>query len=319
MNIALVTCETLAQYAAPNVDDEDNLLTRYLRQQGHRVEPRVWSNPAVDWLSYDVVVLKSPWDYFDRVREFYAWLDRVEALGVRLLNPVATVRWNAHKGYLRDMEQAGVRIVPTHWLARGSRFEPAALFAALRTERLVVKPAVSGGAKNTFDLTPAEAARRAPELTELLRHEDFLAQPFQPLIQEQGEWSLIYLGGEYSHCVLKTPKTGDFRVQHYLGGGIEPREAPTHLRATADQIIRDFAQGCLYARVDGLDANGELLLMELELIEPFLYLASAEGSLARYEQALQLLSLRAEHSAHQAASIRPLCETSNPNRQALRQ
>ena len=286
MNIALVTCETLAQYAAPNVDDEDNLLTRYLREQGHHVEPRVWTNPAVNWLAYDVVVLKSPWDYFDRVQEFYAWLDRLEALGVRLLNPVGTVRWNADKKYLRDMEQAGIRIVPTRWLPQGSVFEAENLFEALNAEQLVVKPAVSGGAKNTFELSRAEAIRRTPELNELLRHEDFLAQPFQRQIQEQGEWSLIYLGGEYSHCVLKTPKAGDFRVQHYLGGGITPREAPAYLRQAADRIVREFATGCLYARVDGIEADGELLLMELELIEPFLYLASAEGSLARYNQGL---------------------------------
>ncbi|UOG75115.1 hypothetical protein MTX78_00620 [Hymenobacter tibetensis] len=287
MNIALVTCESLAQYAAPNIDDEDSLLTRHLRAQGHHVEPRIWSNPAVDWHAYDVVLLKSPWDYFDRVQEFYAWLDRMEGEGIRMLNPVSTVRWNADKQYLLDMERQGVRIVPTHWLPCGTQFQAQVVFAALGTDRLVVKPAVSGGAKNTFDLNLAEAERRSAELTELLREEDFLAQPFLPQIQTEGEWSLVYLGGEYSHCVLKTPKSGDFRVQHYLGGGIEPREAPAHLRRTADDIVQRFAADCLYARVDGVDANGELLLMELELIEPFLYLDTAEGSFARYETKLK--------------------------------
>ncbi|GAA4365588.1 hypothetical protein GCM10023185_35960 [Hymenobacter saemangeumensis] len=289
MNLALVTSQVLAQYAS-NQDDEDSLLLRYLREQGHHVDYCLWTDPAVNWRQYDVVVLKSPWDYFDRVGEFYQWLDSLDQLGVRLLNPTATVRWNADKKYLRDMEQAGVRIVPTHWLPQGSSFHPDELFAQLATERLVVKPAVSGGAKNTFDLNRAEATHRAPELTALLAHEDYLAQPFQPQIQLQGEWSLIYLGGAFSHCVLKAPKAGDFRVQHYLGGSIEPREAPASLRATADRIVRDFAPGCLYARVDGLqDTNGELLLMELELIEPFLYLESGgQSAYARYEQGLRL-------------------------------
>ncbi|TGE15272.1 ATP-grasp domain-containing protein [Hymenobacter elongatus] len=287
MNIALVTCESLAQYAAPTVEDEDTLLTRYLRAQGHTVAPRVWTNSAVDWASYDKVVVKSPWDYFDRVGDFYAWLDRMDATGIRLLNPAATIRWNADKKYLRAMEQAGVRIVPTHWLPQGSPVVIEELFDILGRDQLVVKPAISGGAKNTFALTRAQTAERLPELAQLVQHEDFLVQPFQPEIQTEGEWSLIYLGGEFSHCVLKTPKSGDFRVQHYLGGGIEAREAPTHLRQAADAIIKQFAQGCLYARVDGVDANGEFLLMELELIEPFLYLASSPGAFARYEAALQ--------------------------------
>lgn len=288
MNIALVTCESLAAYAAPHVDNEDHLLLNYLQAQGHHVTLCVWSDPAVQWAAYDRVVIKSPWDYFDRIAEFYAWLDRMEQTGIQTLNPVPVVRWNADKKYLLAMAQAGVRIVPTHWLPQGTTFEPAAVFAALGAEQIVVKPAVSGGSKNTFALAAPEAASRAAELTELLRHEDFLAQPFQPQIQAEGEWSFIYLGGEYSHCVLKTPKSGDFRVQHYLGGGIEPRPAPAHLRRTADDIVRRFAQGCLYARVDGVDAAGELLLMELELIEPFLYLASAEGSLARYEAGIRI-------------------------------
>ncbi|HEX8428104.1 hypothetical protein [Hymenobacter sp.] len=293
MNIALVTCESLAQYAAPNIDDEDSLLSRYLRAQGYQIEPCIWSNPAVNWHNYDLAVLKSPWDYFDRIQEFYTWLDRMEQENVRLLNPVSTVRWNADKQYLLDMERQGVCVVPTHWLPRGTTFQAATVFNALGTNRLVVKPAVSGGAKNTFDLNLAEAQRRSSELTELLREEDFLAQPFLPQIQSQGEWSLVYLGGEYSHCVLKTPKSGDFRVQHYLGGGIEPREAPTHLRHTADDIISRFAADCLYARVDGVEVDGEFQLMELELIEPFLYLETAQDSFARYTMALKnLLSLR---------------------------
>ena len=290
MNIALVTCESLAQYGAPNVDDEDALLTRYLRGQGHDVEPRIWSNPVVEWNRYDVVLLKSPWDYFDRVEEFMHWLDTLEREQVRLLNPVSVVRWNTNKRYLLEMEQAGVRIVPTRLLPRGEPVDAAALLEEMGQEQIVVKPAVSGGAKNTFIISRHETAVRQPQLTELVAHEDFLAQPFLSRVQEEGEWSLLYYGGEFSHAVLKTPKQGDFRVQHYLGGAIAPREAPAHLRLAADRIVQQFAPGCLYARVDGLDQDGELLLMELELIEPFLYLASDPQALPRYEQALRRMS-----------------------------
>ncbi|MCC2548878.1 hypothetical protein LJY25_20685 [Hymenobacter sp. BT175] len=287
MKLALVTCESLAQYAAADVEDEDALLTRFLRSRGHDITPEVWTNPAVNWAGYDALLLKSPWDYFDRVQEFYAWLDQLDQAGVRMLNPVPTVRWNADKKYLAEMEQAGVRIVPTRWLLRGARFEPEQLFETLGTEKLIVKPAVSGGAKNTFALTRAEAQAAIDRLDSLLYEEDFLAQPFLPQIQTQGEWSFIYLGGQFSHCVLKTPKSGDFRVQHYLGGGIEPHPAPPHLLAVADGIVQKFAADCLYARVDGVEAGSEFLLMELELIEPFLYLASDPGALDRYEAGLR--------------------------------
>ncbi|SMB94292.1 conserved hypothetical protein [Hymenobacter roseosalivarius DSM 11622] len=289
MNIALVTYQPVGKYTGAGVEQEDALLTSHLQSRGHQVTAEIWSDPSVDWRSYEVVMLKSPWDYFDRIDEFYAWLDTLERLQVRVLNPVATVRWNSDKKYLLDMQAAGVRIVPTHWLPRGSRFRPEALFAELQTEQLIVKPAISGGAKNTFSLRPADAATHTLDLDTLLAEEDFLAQPFLPQIQTAGEWSLIYLGGKFSHCVLKTPKSGDFRVQHHLGGGIEPRPAPAHLRHAADDIVARFAQGCLYARVDGVEVEGDFMLMELELIEPFLYLTSDEKAPQRYEEGLRAL------------------------------
>lgn len=289
MNIALVSYEgrLRSQYAADTVADEDTLLASYLTSCGHQVSIEIWSDAAVHWQAYEAVVLKSPWDYFDRIGEFYAWLTQLEALGVPLLNPISVVRWNADKRYLLQMAAAGVAVVPTQWLGRGTQLPVAALFEALgQPEQLIIKPAVSGGAKNTFALTAAEATTQVDFLNILLADEDFLAQPFLPEIQTAGEWSLVYLGGEFSHCVLKTPKAGDFRVQHYLGGGIEPRPAPTHLRPATDDIVRRFAPGCLYARVDGVEVGGQFLLMELELIEPFLYLETDAASWSRYEQAL---------------------------------
>ncbi|WP_303309887.1 RimK family alpha-L-glutamate ligase [Hymenobacter sp. BT730] len=301
MHLALVTCASRAQYAADTVEDEDVLLERALRTHGHQVSVVVWSDETVAWDQYEVVVLKSPWDYFDRVAEFYQWLDRLQEQNIPLLNPVATVRWNADKRYLLEMQEAGVPIVPTRWLAQGTQFSPAALFAELQTEQLIVKPAVSGGAKNTFSLTLAQATEQAAHITALLTEEDFLAQPFLPEIQTQGEWSLVYLGGSYSHCVLKLPKSGDFRVQHYLGGSIAPTTPPAAVQQAADAIMQRFAAGCLYARVDGVVVNGEFLLMELELIEPFLYLDSAPDSWARYVQALEQLAPK----THSPQSLHP--------------
>ncbi|KAA9333509.1 hypothetical protein F0P96_09275 [Hymenobacter busanensis] len=291
MHVALVTSVVLEQYAATNVANEDDLLAAYLRRHGLQVTPAVWSDAAVAWESFDAVVLKSPWDYFDRPAEFHAWLDDLDRRGVRLLNPTSIVRYNADKAYLLDFEAGGVAIVPTQLLKRGSRVQPAAWFAG-GAEKVVFKPTVSGGAKDTFALTLAEAEAAAPQLQALLDEADFLVQPFVPQIQTTGEWSLVFFGGELSHAVLKTPKSGDFRVQHYLGGGIQPVEAPAPIAAVAHAVVQRFAPGCLYARVDGVDApDGGFWLMELELIEPFLYLESgSEAAYARYYEALLQLA-----------------------------
>jgi glutathione synthase/RimK-type ligase-like ATP-grasp enzyme len=291
MHIALVTCDALAQYAATGVASEDQQLTEQLRARGLRVTSAVWSDPAVRWQDFDAAVLKSPWDYFDRPAEFHRWLDALDAQGVRLLNPTGIVRPNADKAYLRDLALAGVPVVPTRWLPRGSRVRPAELLAELGADKLVLKPTVSGGAKDTFALTAAEAEAATGQLQALVDEQDFLAQPFLPQIQTSGEWSLVFFGGQLSHCVRKTPKAGDFRVQHLFGGGVHAETPSAAIQAQAADIVQRFAPGCLYARVDGVETDaGGFWLMELELIEPFLYLDSAgPAAYVRYADALLAL------------------------------
>jgi glutathione synthase/RimK-type ligase-like ATP-grasp enzyme len=283
--IALITCESLGNYTA-NADSEDERLYQFLTGKGLPVTWQVWDDANVDWSRFDALIIKSPWDYFDKIAAFYNWLDKVEAAGCKVLNPVKTLRWNADKLYFKDMEAAGVTIVPTVWLEQGSTFNAQAAFAELGSEKIIVKPRVSGGAKNTFALTIDEAKAKTSEINQLLLQEPFLAQPFIEEIKTDGEWSFIFFGGNYSHTVLKTAKPGDFRVQHFFGGTIHTPTPPAALLATAQTIVDKFAKDCLYARVDGVALNNELVLMELELIEPFLFLSTSEGNLERYYQAL---------------------------------
>ena len=283
--IALITYFNTGKFSGIS-DQENDDLYQFLTQKGLSVSYQIWDDPAVDWTKFELIILKSPWDYFDKIDAFYNWLDKLEQLGCRVLNPVQTVRWNANKSYLKDVQEKGMKIVPTMWLEKGDVFNAGEAFAALATDKIIVKPSVSGGAKNTFALSPATAAEKVESINELLQQEAFMVQPFVKEIQEKGEWSFLFFNGEYSHTVLKTAKPGDFRVQHFFGGTIHTPEPPAALLEAAHNIADNFAQGCLYARVDGVEINEELHLMELELIEPFLFLSTSEGAMERYYEAI---------------------------------
>ncbi|GHA71915.1 ATP-grasp domain-containing protein [Pontibacter akesuensis] len=283
--IALITYKSEGNYTSVS-EEENSTLLHLLSQKGLNISLEIWDDPAVDWAKYDVVLLKAPWDYFEKINAFYAWLNKLEQLEVRVLNPIKTVRWNADKRYLLELQEKGVGVVPTFWLEQGTSLNVAAVFEQLQASKLILKPAVSGAAKNTFALTEAEAQDKAASIDALLQQESFLAQPFVPEVQAKGEWSFLFFNGEYSHTVLKTAKPGDFRVQHFFGGTVHTPEPPAHLLETAHNIVDNYAQGCLYARVDGVEVNGELVLMELELIEPFLFMATSEGAFERYYEAL---------------------------------
>ncbi|WP_299762253.1 hypothetical protein [uncultured Pontibacter sp.] len=283
--IALVTYKDAGKYTG--VSEEENArLHSFLNKKGLQVTLEIWDDPAVDWGKYDVVLLKSPWDYFDKITAFYTWLDQLDKLQVRVLNPIKTVRWNADKRYLVELQEQGENVVPSVWLEQGTKLQTAEVFAQLQSDKIIVKPAVSGGAKNTFALTQEEAEAKTETINELLQQESFLAQPFVPEIQTKGEWSFLFFNGAYSHTVLKAAKAGDFRVQHFFGGTVHTPEPPAQLLEAAHNLVDKYAQGCLYARVDGVELNGELVLMELELIEPFLFMATSEGAIERYYQAL---------------------------------
>ena len=285
MKLALVTYNDQGNFAGEGASEDQRLL-EFLQHKGLDVQYEIWNDPNVNWNEYAAIILKSPWDYFDRIAEFSAWLDLLERQNLRVLNPVQIVRWNCDKRYLFDIEKSGFGIVPGRLLENPEKLDLVSLFDAWQVEKLVVKPVISGGAKNTFSFSRSEAKAYEQKLAGLLKEEAFLAQPFMPEIQTEGEWSLVFFNGKFSHCVLKVPKTGDFRVQHYFGGAIVAATPPETVLKSAEKLIQEFAKGCLYARVDGVLSEGEFKLMELELIEPLLYLQQNETLYENYHQAL---------------------------------
>ncbi len=287
MNIALITYQDQQKYLSPTQENEDDTLLNFLQEKGLSIKKVIWNNPEVNWEQYDLAILKSPWDYFDHVNDFYQWIDQLSKCGVRLLNPPEIVKWNADKHYLKDIDAQQLAVTPSAFLNQTSSPDLRMYFEKWQTDRLIIKPCISGGANHTYQLKKEALHLWENQLSELLKSGDFIVQPFLNEVTEQGEWSFIFFGNEWSHCVLKKAKEGDFRVQHSFGGTIHPQQPSQELIAAAQKYLEAFATDCLYARVDGTLINGEFVLMELELIEPFLFLHTTPESLENYYQALK--------------------------------
>ncbi len=274
----------LATYAKlPSLNEDDRLLVPALRELGVAAVPAVWDSPEVCWEDFQGVVVRSCWDYHHRLEEFLAWVTRLERAGVPLWNSAALLKWNSHKGYLRDLAARGVPIVPTRWLARGRQVGLAQLLRDERWGEAVVKPAVSASATDTWRTSAATAAADQGRLEALLRAGDVMVQPFIDEVCDPGEWSLIFFGSRFSHAVRKRPAPADYRVQWEFGGTAAPLAPPPRLIADAQAVMAAVPGHPLYARADGVERDCRLMLMELELIEPHLFLgwdASAAARLA---------------------------------------
>lgn len=283
MRVALATFPSL-----PDGPADEAELKAALAAEGVEALRVAWQDPSVDWASFDAVNLRSPWDYPGQAQAFLAWLEGLEALGVQLQNPLPVLRWAMDKHYLFALEAKGIRIVPTQLLQHPLPPLEASLAQAGWGEA-VLKPAVSSAGSDTLRLLAADAAaHQSPAEALALAKGPLLLQPFLSRVLEQGEWSLNFVSGgpgqamRYSHAVLKHPCAGEFRVQEHHGGQTRPAEAPPALQAAARRVL-DAAQACLaeaghpgltwnYARVDGLWDGQALVVMELEAVEPSLYL-----------------------------------------------
>jgi glutathione synthase/RimK-type ligase-like ATP-grasp enzyme len=273
--VVLLTTDALVH---PDLDSP--LLIDALTRHGATVEMRNWYDTALLDLPVDLLVLRTPWDYFDRLDEF---LGTVDAFAQPVLNPPSVVRWNCHKGYLAELAEVGVPVVPTTLLSRGT--EPMMPdFSGI--DRIIVKPAVSGAAIGV-GLFDRESPAAAEHLATLLSDQDVLVQPFIESVK-YGERSLIFFGGTYSHAVRKVPADGDFRVQVNHGGSNTRHTATAIEIAAAERALAAVpdADELAYARVDLVGTVDEPLVMELELIEPELFLPMAPGSADRLAGAL---------------------------------
>jgi hypothetical protein len=282
--VALVTCVAL-----PDLEPDDRLVIGPLAARGISAAPVVWDDADVDWASYDLAVLRSPWDYIHRRDEFVAWASRVP----RLANPADVVAWNTEKTYLERLALAGVPVVHTDWVRPGEAWQPPT------DGEYVVKPAVSAGSRDTGrygpehrDLAVAHVAR-LQEAGRLV-----MVQPYLAAVDAEGETGLLFMGGEFSHAVRKgpmlegpdNPGSGSRPPGLYRPERITTREPSLVEREVAEKALAAIPGGAerlLYARVDLIPGrDGAPLLVELELTEPSLFLGRSDGAPDRLARAI---------------------------------
>jgi glutathione synthase/RimK-type ligase-like ATP-grasp enzyme len=286
MRIAIVTCSTLL-----DLTPADRLFADALRYRDAEAVAVAWDDPAAAWDTFDAIVLRSPWDYFHHLTRFKAWLDRLESHGCHVINPVGTVRWNSHKRYLLELEQHGCGIPATRLVPRGDPRPLAAHLGETGWARAVIKPAVSGGAWRTMrvDGVPSAANEAADEaaFATTLAAGDVVLQEYLEEVAASGEWSLMYFDGRFSHAVLKRPAAGDFRVQRDLGGSVHAGSPPPAVSAAASRALAALPAAAVYARMDLVATARGVLLMEAELIEPYLFLEHHPPAAAAFVDAVE--------------------------------
>ena len=255
-----------------NILREDQLLADALRRHGLASMRVDWARPDIDWSRFRLAVFRTTWDYFDRFDEFTAWLARAEQQ-TALCNRPSIIRWNMDKHYLGDLEAKGIPIVPCRFIERGAAITLAELLDATRWHDAIIKPCVSGGARHTYRVNRANAAQIDAVVRPLLAAESFILQPFMRDIVERGEDTLVVLNGRYTHAVRKSVKPGDFRVQDEHGGRVRAHEPTPDQIELAERAMGACDPAPAYGRVDMVrDNEGRLAVMELELIEPELWL-----------------------------------------------
>lgn len=263
MKIAYVSCKSL-----PEPDIDENPLIEGLQRAGHDASVAAWDDQDVDWSAYDAILIRATWNYAQHLDAFRAWIDRA-AQATTLINPPGTLAWNLHKGYLNELEQAGIPIIPTAFYQQGAPASIMELCEARGWPRIVIKPTVSAGSFGTraFDLCRGEAAAAQSFFEEMITQREMMIQRYIPSVDTVGETALIVIDGQLTHAIEKRPRFDDQDEQVFLRESISDE-----MRDIADRVIDAADRDHLYARVDVFpDDDGALMLSELEMLEPSLF------------------------------------------------
>ncbi|MBV8722000.1 MAG: hypothetical protein JO277_07610 [Candidatus Eremiobacteraeota bacterium] len=283
------TCEAL-----PASDPDDRLAADALGAMGVAVRPAIWTDPSVDWSAADACVLRSTWDYHRHAERFAIWIDAVSR-ATHLINPANVVRWNAHKFYLRELESRGVPVVASAWLARGTPVDLSSILEERGWHDAILKPAFGASAHGVVRVgdNGISVCDAQPYAAELLREQDAIVQPYLDSVVDYHERALVFFGGTYSHAVTKAPfmhagaPLADRAHVPPGTSGEEPVDATAGEIAVATRALEASPGGHAYARVDVVrDADWQVRVLEVELIEPTLYLYAHPQAPTRFASAI---------------------------------
>jgi len=271
---------------SPGLSDDDRLAAQALSRRGIDVAAVAWDDAHVDWNCVDRVVVRSTWDFHLKPDLYARWIRTFIDRPGQLWNPARVILGNLDKRYLIDLASQGIAVVPTVCVRAGDREPLASIIERHAWQDVVVKPAVSASARGTWRASRATAHQDEERFAAQVREQDLLVQPYCPEIASSGEWSLVFFDGEFSHGVLKKPADGDFRVQRHFGGHPTAAIPSPRLVGQAAAILATIGERLLYARVDGIERDGDFVLMELELNEPYLFLSFSDGAASHFADAI---------------------------------
>lgn len=249
----------------------DRALIPLLKKYGVIASPVVWNDPGVEWQTFDSLLFRSTWDYYLHKEKFEQWLTLIDQLGIPTINPLKTVQWNMHKFYLQDLQHKGINLIPTVFVSKEDHNH---IHGSIpdNWNKVVIKPAVSAGSHETIISDKEDLIDKSISQILAAKPNDWLVQQFMPEIIEYGELSFIFFDRVFSHAVRKIPAKGDFRVQIQFGGIYESFTPGAEQLTAAEKVIDAISGTLTYARVDGVWRDDLFYLMEVELIEPDLYL-----------------------------------------------
>lgn len=276
LDVAIATCDKLlkaddADYYLSQAIYEDSLILDFLRRAGLKAKRISWRDQSTDWSAVKKVLVRGVWDYQEDVAAFNHWLKLVDSTSA-LCNSAKTIQWNLDKRYLFQLEQAGLAIVPTKFIERGTSANLTDYFELFQSQEIVIKPAISASGEDTYRVASDNFDSMQRKLEELLITKTMMIQPFIPSIVEQGEVSLVVINGKCTHAAKKVAAEGEFRVQDDHGGYAVPYFASEDEIAFAEKAIAQCPDQPKYGRVDIVTTpDGSPMIMEVELFEPELF------------------------------------------------